>query len=69
MPMPRVAPSFDVPEDGMSGLHMGAEWPVPEQLAFKGGEEALGQGIVKAIPDRVDVRVLLLEHLVACGSG
>jgi hypothetical protein len=44
----RVVEAFQVVEDGQAGLGAGPE-PVPmEQLAFQGGEEALGEGVVTA---------------------
>ena len=47
-----VIPSLDELEDCSARLVMVVEVRAVEQLAFEGGEEALGHGVVEAVPDR-----------------
>ena len=51
-----VIPSLDELEDCASRLVMVVEVRAVEQLAFEGGEEALGHGVVEAVPDRAHRR-------------
>ena len=46
-----VVPAFNEAEDGHAGLCFGLECPSVQQLAFKGGEEALAQGVVVGVAD------------------
>ena len=48
----RVVPTFEPAEDGDLGLGLGAETTAVQHLAFQGGEEALGHGVVVGITDR-----------------
>lgn len=52
MPSVRVVPAFDPGNDRHPGFGVRAEPSAGEQLAFEGGEEALGHGIVVAVADR-----------------
>ena len=51
-----VIPSLDELEDCSARLVMVVEVRAVEQLAFKGGEEALGHSVVEAVPDRAHRR-------------
>ena len=51
-----VIPSLDELEDGSARLVVVVEVRAVEQLAFEGGEEALGHGVVEAVPDRAHRR-------------
>ena len=51
-----VIPSLDELEDCSARLVMVVEVRAVEQLAFEGGEEALGHGVVEALPDRAHRR-------------
>jgi hypothetical protein len=57
----RVAPAwvgeaFEVVEDGHPRLGPGAEAVLVEELAFQGGEEALGHGVIETVTDRAHRR-------------
>ena len=51
-----VVPSFDVLEDRHAGLGLAMEYAPVDELAFEGGEEALGHCVVKAVAHRTHRR-------------
>ena len=52
VPASGVVPALDELEDGHACLGLGVERLPLDQLALQGGEEALGHGVVVAIPGR-----------------
>ena len=48
----RVVPSFDELEHGHACLRLGTKAAAVDEFAFEGGEKALAQSIVEAVPDR-----------------
>ena len=52
MPAMRIIPPFNVGEDSQACFLMCMERPAIDQLTFKGGEEALAQGVVIAVASR-----------------
>ena len=49
VPAVGVVEAFQVVEDGYPGFGPGAEAVAVQQLAFQGGEEALGHGVVVGV--------------------
>ena len=52
----RVIPPFDVLEDRHAGLGLRRERALVDELAFEGGEEALGHRVVGAVANRTHRR-------------